>query len=299
LVAVVIAAAVWSRSTQDPDGGSFERRRGLVVDVAADPAVSHALGFMSQNVLLRSDTGLQVELCVLRPTDAAGPLPAVVLLGGHRTGRDAVHLLGSPHGVAVVALNYPYDGPEKPKGLKQVFEVARKARKSLADTPSAALLAAEWLLAQEWVDSDNVEIAGVSMGVPFAAAAGALEPRFSRVWLIQGGADVRKWIEHNLGSGIPSGPLRWISARLLYRLAHGSRFEPEYWAPRIAPRPVVIIAARGDRRLPVGLVEQLDAAVTGPKEVIWIDGDHIDRRPEAIREILDLVLDRLERESHP
>ncbi|HEY5550524.1 MAG TPA: hypothetical protein VIK52_01445, partial [Opitutaceae bacterium] len=230
---------------------------------------------------------------------AVGPLPLIVLLGGHRTGRDAVHLLGSPHGVAVAALNYPYDGPERPRGMFEAFKVARLARQALADTPPAALLATSWLLEQPWVDPAQVEIAGVSMGVPFAAAAGALEPRFRRVWLIQGGADIRKWIEHNLASRFPRGPLSRIAARLLHRFVHGSRFEPEYWAPRVSPRPVVVIAARGDARLPVELVEQLGAAITGPKEMIWVEGDHIDRRPEAVREILGLVQDRLKRESDP
>ncbi|HEY5550597.1 MAG TPA: hypothetical protein VIK52_01815, partial [Opitutaceae bacterium] len=236
--------------------------------------IAHPGGFISQNVLLRSDTGLQVELCVLRPADAAGPLPLIVLLGGHRTGRDAVHLLGSPHGVAVAALNYPYDGPEKPKGLWQAVKVARLARQALADTPPAALLATEWLLGQPWVDPAQVEIAGVSMGVPFAAAAGALEPRFRRVWLIQGGADLREWIGHNLDSGFLRGPMRRFAAQFLHRFVHGSRFEPEHWAPRVAPRPVVIIAARGDSRLPVELVEQLGDAITGPKEMVWVEGDH-------------------------
>lgn len=293
-VVCVSAFTIWLLSLPAPDVESIENRRGRIREIIADPEVREEDGLVSQNVHLRSDTGLKVEFCVLRPAGASDPLPLVVLLGGHRTGRDAVQLLGSPRGIVVAALNYPYEGLDRPRGVWQVLQTVGPARQALADTSSAVLLATDWLIAQSWVDATSVELMGVSMGVPFAAASAAVEPRFRRVWLVQGGAGLREWIEHNLESDSGEGPMNGLTARLIHRLARGSRFEPEYWVPLISPRPVVLIGARQDKRLPVELVERLEAAITGPKEVIWVDGDHIDREPEAVREILGLVLDRLE-----
>lgn len=276
----------------------FMERRGRLVEATVDPAVVEPGGFISQTVGLRADTGLEVSLRVLRPV-GEGARPVLVLLGGHRTGRDAVKLLGAPGGVAVVALNYPYAGPERPRGWRQVWRAFRLARPALADTPPALLLAAEWTVQQAWADSGRMELVGVSLGVPFAAVAGALEPRFARVWLIQGGATLEDWLDHNLERRIASPGWRRLATRAIHALARGSRYEPERWVERVAPRPVVVIGARQDRRLPVPLVERLHAAAGAPRELIWVEGDHVDRQPEAVRELVALVLSRIERNEAP
>lgn len=210
----------------------------------------------------------------------------MVLLGGHRTGRDAVDLLGARGPFVVAALDYPYEGPERPRGWRQSLAPILPARQALLATPPAVWLALDWLLAQPWVDPARVEL----VGVPFAAVAGALEPRFGRVWLIRGGAGNRERIEHNLQRRLNrTGCAAWQ----VYLPARGPTLEPEYWTPRIAPRPVVIIGPRDDRRLPPQLVERLHAAAGAPKELIWIEGGHVDRRPEAVQQLLNTVRARL------
>lgn len=276
----------------------FVERSGRLVEATVDPAVVEPGGFISQTVSLRADTGLEVSLRVLRPV-GEGARPVLVLLGGHRTGRDAVKLLGAPGGVAVVALNYPYAGPERPRGWRQVWRAFRLARPALADTPPALMLAAEWAARQAWADAGRMELVGVSLGVPFAAVAGALESRFARVWLIQGGATLEDWLDHNLERRIASPGGRRFAAWAIHGLARGSRYEPERWVAKIAPRPVVVIGARQDRRLPVALVERLHAASGEPRELIWVDGDHVDRQPEAVRELVALVLSRVGRNGAP
>lgn len=169
-------------------------------------------------------------------------------------------------------------------------------RTAFRETPAAVWLALDWLLAQPEVDPSRVELIGVSLGVPFATLAGALDPRFRRVWLIHGGAGNREWIEHNLKSRVASERWRKLAGGLLHWLAQGAALEPSHWVPFISPRPVVIIGAREDRRLPVHLVERLHAAADEPKELIWTDGGHVDRRPEAVRALLDTVRSRLPEE---
>ncbi len=297
VVLLAIAAGAWwlLRTDGEPD---FPARRGELATVTAEPVVAEAGGFVSQAVRLRSDTGLEVDLRVLRPAEP-GTRAVLVLLGGHRTGRDAVRLLGAPGNVAVVALDYPYAGPERPRGWRQVWQAFRLARPALADTVPAILLATEWAARQPWADRDRMELLGVSLGVPFATAAGALEPRFDRLWLIQGGATLEDWLAHNLERRIASPTGRRLAARLLHRLAAGPHYEPERWLAQVAPRPVVVIGARQDRRLPAPLLERMHAAAGEPRELLWLDGDHIDRNPAAVREILALVLARVEAPGAP
>jgi len=272
-------------------------RQSALVAAEPGPERAEAEGFLSQAVRVRAANGLAVDLRVLRPAVPPGSrLPVVVLLGGHRTGRDAVDLLGAPGPLVVAALDYPYDGPERPRGLRQSLETIPAARVGLRDTPAAVVLAIDWLVAQPWVDPERVELIGVSLGVPFAMVAGALDPRVQRVWLIHGGGNHRRWIDHNLRSRLGSDLLRGLAAGAVYRLAHGPSLDEAYWMPRIAPRPVVVVGARQDQRLPVELVEQLHAAAGEPRELLWFDGGHVDRRPEAVRPLLELVRSRILRE---
>ena len=277
-----------------PRPGQFLERVSAVTKVEMEPLRPAASGFVSQAVRLHGENGLRVDLRVLRPAGEDTPLPLLVLVAGHRTGRDAVDLLGAPGPYVVAALDYPYDGPERPRGLRQSAAAIPAARRALADTPAAALMAVDWLAAQPWVDASRIELLGVSLGSPFAGVIGALEPRIRRVWFIHGGAGLHEWLGHNLRPRVRPEFLRRPAAQLAYLLAHGPSLEPDYWTPRIAPRPVVVIGAREDKRLPSVLIERLHEAAAGPKELIWTEGGHVDRRPEAVRQLLDLVRSRLE-----
>ncbi len=290
---LLLAAMGWLLEQTRPRDGYFAMRRGRVTTAESEPLRPEAGGFVSQAVRVRADTGLAVNLRVLRPASATNRLPLVVVLGGHRTGRDAVDLIGAPGPMVVAALDYPYDGPERPRGLRQSLAVIPAARQGLLDTPPAVLLALDWLLAQPWVDPEHVELMGVSLGVPFAAVAGALEPRVRRVWLVHGGADNRRWIEHNLRRRIDSDTGRALMAWLVYLLARGPAFDTSEWVARCAPRPVVIVGARDDARLPARFVEQLHTAAGEPRELIWTEGGHVDRRPENVRRLLEIVRARV------
>ena len=287
----LLANASWLAWQARPKHDYFAARRAALVAASTDTERTEVGGYVSQAVRVHGDNGLTVDLRVLRPA-GAGRWPLMVLLGGHRTGRDAVDLLGAPGPIVVAALDYPYDGPERPRGLRQSLATIPAARRALLDTPPAVLLALDWLVTQPWVDPARVELVGVSLGVPFAAVAGALESRFRRVWLIHGGAGNRAWIEHNLKAKVRSDRLRGLAGGLAWLLAHGPTLEAEHWVPRISPRPLIVIGARADRRLPAELVEKLHAIAGEPKELIWIEGGHVDRRPEAVHRLLDTVRSR-------
>jgi dienelactone hydrolase len=287
-------ALAWCGWQLVPRDSFFLDRRGVIERAQSDQELAGGGAFVSESVRLGSSSGLEVSFRVLRPPGDAVRVPVVVIMGGHRTGRDAVDLVGNPGQVAVVALDYPYDGPERPRGLRQSLATIPAVRRALLDTPAAALLVRDWLALQPWVDADRVEIVGASLGGPFATIVGALDPRFRRVWVIHAGADLRAWLGHNLESRIGNSLLRWVAARILYVLARGRTFEPGRWIGRIAPRPVVIVGAENDERLPPILVERLRGAASPGTELLWMTGGHVnpDER-EIVQELLELVRSRV------
>jgi dienelactone hydrolase len=299
LGAIALAAAgAWLAGHAIPQSATFAARRGPVVGVTAGEEVTTPEGYVSQTVRLTASTGLFVDLRVLRPAGPETARPLVVLLAGHRTGRDAIDVVGNPGGIVVAALDYPYHGPERPRGVVQSLQAIPAIQDGLLDTPPAVSVALDWLLTQPWVDSTKVELMGVSLGVPFAAVAGALDERFRRVWLIHGGIDNRAWLANRLESRIGNPILRHSAASLLHLLAYGETFRLVRWVPRIAPRTVMVVGADADEQMPRSSVEKLHAAARPPKELLWSEGGHVDtHRMEIIRQIMNLVRSRIEPES--
>lgn len=286
LVLVIVLAAAWLGR---PQVEWFERPRGTAIE---RDRTSQPLG---EALELQADDGFIVRLGVVRDLTHDRPRPVLVVLGGHRTGRDAVRLVGDPGAIAVVAVDYPYDGPDKIRGVRQAFAEAPHIRHALLNTPRALSQALDWVLAQPWADATRTELLGVSLGVPFAAVAGARDTRFSRVWLIQGSGDNEVWLERNLERRIGQPLLRGFAAWTLHRLAHGPSFRTADWVAQIAPRPVVIVGARADERLSHDLVEQLYTAAGEPRELLWVPGRHVNpRRPETVQPLLALVRERIQ-----
>jgi fermentation-respiration switch protein FrsA (DUF1100 family) len=291
----VAAATFWLWRTFAPEPRFFTENRGALLDVNVSKPVAEADGFVGQAIGLTSDQGLAVNLRVLRPASPAGHrLPLVILLGGHRTGRDAVDVLGNPGRMAVAALDYPYHGPEKPRGALQILQCIPAIQQGLLDTPPAVSLALDWLVTQPWVDPARIELMGVSLGVPFVAVAGANDRRFRRVWLIHGAFNNRAWLANRLESRIENDTVRDAAAGLLLGLAHGPSFQTGEWVAKISPRPVVIIGASEDEQMPRESVEKLYDAARSPKELQWSEGGHVrPHRVEVVRQLLAMVRNRI------
>lgn len=287
--------AVWLLSHLVPRPGHFETRRGALAGAEVGPIERHPDGFVSQSVRVASSTGLAVDLRVLRRAAVGEPQALVLLLGGHRTGRDAIEVVKNPGNVVVAALDYPYHGPERPRGLIESLRSVPAIQQGLLDTPPAVLLALDWLITQPFVDPTRVELLGVSLGVPFAAVAGALDPRFRRVWLIHGSADNRAWLASRLEKRIPAPAVRWTAAGLLHLLAHGSTLRTAEWVPRIAPREVVVVGATEDEQMLRSQVKRLHAAAGEPKVLLWSEGGHVgSRRTDIVQQLLSMVRQRIE-----
>lgn len=270
----------------------FEARRSTLARVETQPAIDDG-EYRLQVVRVTAASGLAVDLTVRHGPHAEGErLPLVLVLGGHRTGRDAVRLLGHTKGAVVAAMSYPYAGSHRPDPLTFVRDIP-KIREAFLDTPPAVMLTLDYLLTLPEVDTTHVEAVGVSLGAPFVTVAGALDERIDRVWAIHGSGGSFAPLEVNMRRSIPWAPVRWAAAAVANVIVSGPRLAPDRWAARIAPRPFVMINASDDDRMPRALVQRLYDAAERPKELIWTTGGHVRSDSAVIAPLVKIVWDRV------
>lgn len=291
LAALAIAVAWVLYLLRDPTP-YFLERRSAIASLEEQP-VEREGEHSVQLVRVVGESGLEVDLMLKGPARWAGePLPLVVILGGHRTGREAAKLIGDTHGMLVAAVSYPYRGKTRVKGPAVLLQ-ARAIRAGMLDTPPALMLALDYLLRRPDVDSSRVEGVGVSLGVPFIAIAGALDHRFSRIWAVHGTGGSFAPLEHNLRTFIGFGPVRKLAAGLANVIISGPQLAADNWAPRISPRPFVMISAEDDERYPRASVDLLFDSAREPKQHAWMPGRHIRSEPEQVQELVEFLLQRM------
>ena len=297
MAAGVIALAVMA--FRDPTSRFLDRRSHLVRVTTSRAQVMD--DHLVEAVRLRAASGLVVDLLVKRPLHGivedgsardSARRPAVILLGGHVTGRDAVRLIPETRGAVVVAMSYPYHGEHRLRGLELIRQVPA-IRRAVLGTPPAVMLAVDYLASLPGVDPARLEGVGVSLGAPFMVIAGALDPRLSRVWSIHGSGGSYGPLAANLERTIPFAPARAAVAALGSLLISGPRLAPERWVDRIAPRPFIMLNARDDEQMPRPFVERLYMRADQPKTIIWVPGGHVRAKPELVRPLVDMVLARV------
>ncbi len=219
--------------------------------------------------------------------------PLVLILGGQFSGQRAATLVKDTKGALVAALSYPYHVRPWPKG-HQIFLGLHKIHTALLDTPAAVMLALDYIERRGGPKINSVDLVGVSLGVPFVCVAAALDSRFSRVWSIHGAGEPFKLLEHNLRKRFDFLPLRKVMTTIAHIAASGRALAPERWVARISPRPFLMINAINDDRIPPSAVNTLYQSAREPKELHWMEGDHVSVTNEAvIIRLCDMIFRRL------
>jgi hypothetical protein len=118
------------------------------------------------------------------------------------------------------------------------------------------------------------------------------------VWSLHGGGDPYALIELNLRKRIGFAPARHVVTSVAWVLGNCRCLAPERWVARISPRPLYFINAKDDERVPRECVELLWNAAREPKEMVWIEGRHVEpKRVEIVQELVDRVLTRMADEA--
>ena len=266
----------------------FLPRKGNITNIAVTKTWQEQNSRLSE-ITLTSDNGIYSKLAIRVPKQISTPLPVAVLLGGHRTGRDAVHLVPEVPNVITVALSYPYR--EQAAGFMGKLAELQQA---ILDTAPSILLALDYLFKQAYVDKHRVELVGVSLGAFFVTPPAVLDERVKRVWLIHGAGNPGDILTHQAKDRFRLPSVRWVVGHSLAALIHSHHLTPEQWTYQMSPRPVMVINARGDKAFPQTSIDTLHLSLQQPFEIMWTDGMHVTPgRREVISQLTKLVFSRI------
>jgi hypothetical protein len=294
LLMIAVAGLAWLRwDAHQARDAWFTERHGALDEIHVAGSATPS-GQLSEEIVLSSTSGLRVSARSVRDGEAMRPQPVLLVLAGQRTGQDSVDALGQVRGIAVVGVEYPYSGPERVRGAVQTIGALPLAREAILDTVPTVQLIVDWLSQQAWVDADAIILAGGSLGVPFAAAIAAREPRIAGAILVHGAAELQPWLEVQVARQIESELAHYPLSVLLYWLAYGPIFDPALHVGSIAPRPLLVIGATADERTPPEQVDLLFGLAGEPKRLRYTQGMHVQpSRTEIVAELLRIANEEL------
>jgi len=219
-----------------------------------------------------SGSGIRTRATLRMPRRAPrGSLACVVIAGGHLHGWMTAEYLDAGPGVAVLSVDYPYDGPRRGIRRDQLTKVVPKIWRATRDMAPLLRDAGAYAAGRPEIDHRRILIVGASFGVPFVLKAAAEDSVFAGVALLYGAADLGGWADANI-RGVPdwTRPLLRSSIGIVFR-----EYEPARLIPRISPRPVLLVNGRKDEMIPEDLARRLFEAAQEPKEQIWLDTRHM------------------------
>lgn len=267
----------------------FRERKGRLADARIEQRAEEG-GSGRQWLTLTADNGFRVECGLLVPRRAAGPCPAVVLLGGKATGKYAVDYAPGIDDVIIVAPDYPYE-PRPSYSLTEFLADIPSIRRALLDMVPSVMLVLDYLCTRSDVDSARIVLLGYSFGAPFVPCVIANDRRPAVGAMVYGGGDLRSLIRHNVRryeGPVMSTLVGAAGGMLLHPL------EPLRYAGQMSPVPLLMINGTVDEQIPRENAEMLFAAAREPKEIVWIESRHVNpRNAELTRRIIETLRERL------
>ena len=198
---------------------------------------------------------------VLRLPNAAGAVPAAVLLHGYASRKEdmaeSVGVALLPLGIASLSIDLPLHGersdPLELRSMRNPFELAQRWRTAIDE----AQLALRFLSARPEIDRDRLALIGYSLGAYLALAVAERDSAVRAVILAAGG-------------DLPDFPL----ASLIRAVA-----DPLHGVRALAGRPLLMVHGRRDNTILPAQANRLFEAAGEPKEIQWWDAGH--RLPEV------------------
>lgn len=276
---------------------------GLVAALLVSAAAS-ATERVEERFALPLPSGQGIDVRLLRPAQAAAPLPAIILLGGFQRGTGALDLVVTERPVVLAGFDYPLAAPRKLR-WRDLPWLIPQARRAVVDTRAGVAALYAELRRRPDVDPRRVTVVGASAGAPFATLAAA-DAGIPALVVVHGFADLRQVIEHQFARRWErqyGRAGRW-AARLAARYLHWSLQLPsiESAALRLdATQRVLMIRAEEDAFVPEAASDALwHSLQRSPAQVTKIvqPGGHVrGRSEEELRRILDASLQWLQQEQ--
>jgi len=267
-VLILAAASLWYRASDHTDR-LFAEHNPLVSaqeSLLADSAGCREIAFTLTDRLGRVTRG-NIRI----PPASSGPLPAVMILAGQHTGARAVRLVSLEKQAVLCAMDYP-SYPEKMMNPAGIPAMLHSMRAAAFRATGMAFNVLDYLCRKPEVDPERITVLGASFGVPFAVIA-ALDNRVRGVVLIYGAGDLEKLIDWNLRRKVRFAPVRKLASRMLGTLI--SPFEPTAYIDRFSSKPLLMINSSRDEKIPVRCVRLLFNKANAPKQLVWLNTEHI------------------------
>ena len=272
----ILTLAVWYFYTHEYTE-YYSERRGSLTGVREEQAEGDSL-FHKYWVNLESDGGLSVACGLLAPVRSPGATreryPAIIVLGGKTTGKDAINYAFDIRNVVVVAPDYPYTPRPSYSFLEFLIDVPEMRTAALDMVPSV-MLVMDYLARRPDVDTSRIVLLGYSFGAPVVPAVIAQDRRPAVAAMAYGAGDLTSLIRHNVARY--RGPLESeLAGRLAGLLLRP--LEPLRYVDRISPTPLIMINGTQDEQIPRGNVDLLYWTARQPKKLIWLESRHVNPR---------------------
>ncbi|MGH2568703.1 MAG: alpha/beta hydrolase family protein, partial [Bacteroidota bacterium] len=195
--------------------------------------------------LLRSTSGDSLTGRFRLPK-GEGPFTAALLCAGIETGREVVEMIEGQDSVALVAVDYPFEGEMDFGGWGAVGSTFRLRSMAFRTVPLLLTLL-DWMFAHKNIDERDVIVVSVSFGVFTGLPAAVVDARVKQAVVVQAGGGLSTVIASNaerLGVPIPAWLAGWLGGGIL------AAFEPNKYVPHLAPRPLLMVNGEGDTMFP-------------------------------------------------
>ncbi|MGQ0674702.1 MAG: hypothetical protein ACT4N4_01215 [Rhodospirillales bacterium] len=234
-----------------------------------DERLERAEGRLIRRVALDAGRLGRARLAISLPDPPpANRLPVLFIMGGLRTGEDAVRHVERPGMNALVAFGYPIERRAR-RGLGLLLR-APELRAQIFATPGLAAAALGWVRAQPWADPGRVTPVGVSLGALFMPAALRLDQASGAAAgpavLAYGGAGLDLLAAHWLGVSRPLGALAALGLRPVDPAAH---------LPRIGGEFLVLGGEGDDALVPAEAARRFADLTPEPKTAKRLPGGHV------------------------
>ncbi len=270
-------------------GQEFQSRRGVLSRAELVPAggTDKCEKFW---LTLRNENAFTVDCGLLVPRRQAGRYPAIIVLGGKATGKDAVDFALDINDVILAAPDYGYT-PKPEYTLPQLLWDVPEIRRALLDMVPAVMLLTDYLFTRPDVDTTKLVLVGYSFGAPFVPTIIRYDRRAVAAFVVYGGGDLRSLIRHNVRryrGAVVSEMVGWMGELLLRPL------EPLRSVEYISPIPLVMINGTADEQIPRANAELLYRNAGEPKKIIWLESMHVHpRNPELTARIIRTIQQEL------
>jgi dienelactone hydrolase len=242
-------------------------------------------GYQFHTLSLGNDRGVVTTAGLKTPAVSGRRHPALVILGGLRTGSRTIEYLGDTGAMVLLALDYPYEGKRERLSAREFVAALPRMRRAVIETVPAVSMGVDYLLSRDDVDPDRIALVGGSLGAVFVPAAAASDHRIAAAAILFGAGDIEHLLRANIDlPGWLAAPAAWAGAVLT------SPVEPLKYVADISPRPLLMLNGIGDPRVPSECTQRLHATAREPKTTRWIEAGHVSVRDREFHERVRAVL---------